>query len=68
MDRDDEEFPGAERPDGPEGPDGLPLKFQTASNPRPARPGIRVFTWVVLIIVAIAIIGLTVSLLVTMQG
>ncbi len=65
MDRDDGDFADSDRPDGS---DGLPLKFQTASSPRPAARGIRIFTWVILIVVANAILALTVATNAAGQG
>ncbi len=54
--------PFPERAERDEGPG--PVDFEQATAPRPAPTGIRVFTWVVLGIIAAAVVSLVVVMLV----
>ncbi len=60
-DTDDTSLP--ERAERVEGPG--PLDFEKATAPRPAPTAIRAFTWVVLGVIAAAIVGLVIVMLVS---
>ncbi len=63
---------GDEAPRGSSSPEGayrdqepgdLPVEFETASRPRSVTRGVRIFTWTVLALVAVAVVALTVAML-----